>query len=48
MLPTVVSAARSGCGMSPTTVPSSFDTPAMFQIEPFGLAPGVISPVSVA
>ena len=40
MLPIVVSAARSGCGISPTTVPSSLQTPATFQTEPFGFAPG--------
>src|SRR5262249_56777733 len=36
--PTLASAARSGCGMSPTTVPSSFATPATFPSKPSGLA----------
>src|SRR5919201_5415122 len=34
--PIALSAARSGCGMRPSTVPSSFTMPAMLSSEPFG------------
>src|SRR5213082_2210063 len=36
--PIADSAARSGCGMSPSTLPSGLTIPAMFSTEPFGFA----------
>ena len=34
------STACSGCGISPTTLPASFRTPAMSRADPFGFCPG--------
>ena len=36
--PRIASAARSGCGISPATLPAAFMTPAIARSEPFGLA----------
>src|SRR2546426_960082 len=44
--PRMASTHRSGCGMSPTTLPVSFATPAMFAREPFGFASAVTTPRS--
>ena len=46
MPPTAFSAARSGWGIRPSTVPSSLTTPAMFSSEPLGLASLVRRPSS--
>src|SRR5207253_7178365 len=44
--PRSASTHRSGCGISPTTLPVSFATPAMFAREPFGFASAVTTPRS--
>src|SRR2546423_8361372 len=44
--PRSASTQRSGCGMSPTTLPSSLATPAIFASDPFGLASSVTTPRS--
>ena len=46
--PIAASAARSGCGISPRTVPASFTMPAMLSSEPLGLAAGSSRPPAVA
>ena len=38
LLPSNVDIARSGCGMSPTTLPSWFATPAISPRDPFGFS----------
>src|SRR5262249_26020300 len=40
VLPSTASAARSGCGINPKTLPRAFTMPAMASCEPFGLAAG--------
>ena len=37
---------RSGCGIMPSTLPSRLRMPAMFRLEPFGLASAVTRPCS--
>src|SRR2546428_416340 len=44
--PRSASTQRSGCGMRPTTLPSSFATPAIFPSDPFGFAAAVTTPRS--
>src|SRR5262249_21677884 len=47
VLPSGDSHARSGCGISPTTLRASLQRPAMPLIDPFGLASSVTSPAGV-
>src|SRR5205807_4116592 len=47
-LPSRSSQARSGCGIKPKTFPSGLQIPAIFSIDPFGLAEGSIRPSDVA
>src|SRR5262245_15708580 len=46
-LPSCSSHARSGCGISPTTLRRSLHNPARLFAEPFGLASSVTSPVAL-